>query len=31
MKSNLCVRTCRKTDGKTQEKHIATNAIKSIS
>ena len=30
MKSNPCVRTCRKRDGKTQEKHIATNAIKSI-
>ena len=31
MKSNLCVRTCRKRDGKTLKKHIATNAIKSIS
>ena len=31
MKSNPCVRTCRKRDGKTQEKHLATNAIKSIS
>ena len=31
MKSNPCVRTCRKRDGKTQKKHLATNAIKSIS
>ena len=31
MKSNPCVRTCRKRDEKTQEKHFATNAIKSIS
>ena len=31
MKSNPCVRTCRKRDEKTQEKHLATNAIKSIS
>ena len=30
-KSNPCVRTCRKRDGKTQEKHLTTNAIKSIS
>ena len=30
-KSNPCVRTCRKRDGKTQEKHCVTNAIKSIS
>ena len=31
MKSKQCVRTCRKRDGKTQEKHLAPNAIKSIS
>ena len=31
MKSNLCIRTCRKRDGKTQEKHFPTNVIKSIS
>ena len=31
MKSNPCVRTCRNRDGKTHEKHLATNAIKSIS
>ena len=31
MKSNPCVRTCRRTDEKAQEKHLATNAIKSIS
>ena len=31
IKSNLCVRTCRKRDEKAKEKHLATNAIKSIS
>ena len=31
MKSNPCVRTCRRRDEKAQEKHLATNAIKSIS
>ena len=31
MKSNPCVRTCRSRDEKTQEKHLATNAIKYIS
>ena len=31
MKSNPCVRTCRKRDEKTKEKHLATNAIISIS
>ena len=31
MKSNPCVRTCRIRDEKAQEKHLATNAIKSIS
>ena len=31
MKSNACVRTCRKRDEKAEEKHLATNAIKSIS
>ena len=30
MKSNPCVRTCRKRDEKVKEKHLATNAIKSI-
>ena len=30
-KSNLCVRTCRKRDEKAKEKHLATNAIISIS
>ena len=29
--SNTCVRTCRKRDEKAQEKHLATNAIISIS
>ena len=28
--SNPCVRTCSKRDDKTKEKHLATNAIKSI-
>ena len=31
MKSNPCVRTCRKRDEKAKEKHLTTNAIKSIS
>ena len=31
MKSNQCVRTCRKRDKKAKEKHLATNAIISIS
>ena len=31
MKSNPCVRTCRKRDEKAKEEHHATNAIKSIS
>ena len=31
MKSNPCVRTCRKRDEKAKEKHLATNAIKSTS
>ena len=31
MKSNPCVRTCRKRDEKAKEKHLATNAIISIS
>ena len=31
MKSNPCVRTCRRRDEKAQEKHLTTNAIKSIS
>ena len=31
MKSNPCVRTCRKRDEKAKQKHLATNAIKSIS
>ena len=30
MKSNPCVRTCRKRDEKAEEKHLATNAIKAI-
>ena len=29
MKSNPCVRTCRKRDEKAKEEHLATNAIKS--
>ena len=31
MKSNPCVRTCRKRDEKAKEEHLATNPIKSIS
>ena len=31
MISNMCVRTCRKRDEKAEEKHLATNAIISIS
>ena len=31
MKSNPCVRICRKRDEKAKEKHLATNAIISIS
>ena len=30
MKSNPCVRTCRKRDEKAKEEHLATNAIKCI-
>ena len=30
MKSNPCVRTCRKRVEKAKEKHLATNASKSI-
>ena len=30
IQSNPCVRTCRKRDEKAEEKHLATNAIKSI-
>ena len=31
MKSNPCVRTCRKRNEKAKEKHLVTNTIKSIS
>ena len=31
MKSNTCLRTCRKRDEKAKDKHLATNAIISIS
>ena len=31
MKSNPCIRTCRRRDEKAQEKHLATNVIISIS
>ena len=30
MKLTPCVRTCRKRDEKAKEKHLATNAIKSM-
>ena len=30
MKSNPCVRTCRKRDEKAKAEHLATNAIKCI-